>query len=140
MYLRLEVSNSRIHTQYQMSTTQDTCTSFLIFFTGLSPSMVSLSREFQVIRRGLKASLKTPHFYYISITDSVCSIFCFLSLILTESLLISLPSGTKMFQFPEFLILSDLMRISLRNLWFKNCMRFTKDFRSLPRPSSASKA
>ena len=40
------------------------------------------------------------------------ALFCFRSLLLTESQLISFPAGTKTFQFPAFPILSDPMRKS----------------------------
>lgn len=46
MYLKLEVNNSQIPIQYPMNGTQDTCTSPREKPTGLSPSLVTLSRVF----------------------------------------------------------------------------------------------
>ena len=58
---------------------------------------------------------------------------CFRSTLITASLLLSFPAGTKMLQFPAFPIVSN----ELRHPWFNACMRLAMAFRSLPRPSSA---
>jgi hypothetical protein len=68
------------------------------------------------------------------------ALFPFRSLLVGESLLISLPSGTKMFQFPECACLSAYTRmIALGDLGFNCRMRIAQAYRSLPRPSSQSK-
>ena len=67
--------------------------------------------------------------------------------LLRESRLISFPSGTEMFQFPEFALLtygfsqqcmaSTAMRVTpLGNPRIKRCLLFPEAYRSLPRPSS----
>ena len=67
--------------------------------------------------------------------------------LLRESRLISFPSGTEMFQFPEFTLLtygfsqqfmaSTAMRVTpLGNPRIKRCLLFPEAYRSLPRPSS----
>src|SRR3989338_1896291 len=58
---------------------------------------------------------------------------CFRSTLITASLLLSFPAGTKILQFPAFPIVSN----ELRHPWFNACMRLAMAFRSLPRPSSA---
>ena len=77
-------------------------------------------------------------------------LFRFRSPLLTESLLVSFPPGTKMFYFPGYLFphLSDMgiMRnylphadVLLGYLGVSACVRLTRAYRSLPRPSSAPK-
>ena len=67
--------------------------------------------------------------------------------LLRESRLIYFPSGTEMFQFPEFTLLtygfsqqfmaSTAMRVTpLGNPRIKRCLLFPEAYRSLPRPSS----
>ncbi len=67
--------------------------------------------------------------------------------LLRESRLISFPSGTEMFQFPEFALLiyefnqqcmaSTAIRVApLGNPRIKRCLLFPEAYRSLPRPSS----
>ncbi len=67
--------------------------------------------------------------------------------LLRESRLIYFPSGTEMFQFPEFALLtygfsqqsmaSTAMRVTpLGNPRIKRCLLFPEAYRSLPRPSS----
>ena len=74
--------------------------------TGLSPSMVELSRTipFKIYRRTV--SLSTPH-----VPGGIRFELCrFRSPLLTTSRLISLPPPTKMFQFGGFPILTDRFR------------------------------
>ena len=100
-YLRLEVSVSQFHTPYPRNATLDTLTSCLSSNTGLSPSAVLLSRRLLFDKRGLKEGPK-PHISDVfprQIRFAVCGVQ---SLLLTASQLISFPSGTKTFQFPEF--------------------------------------
>ena len=84
---------------------------------------------------GLRAERGRIHISRMSPHAIQIAMFPFRSLLLRESLLVSLPSGTKMFQFPEFPVLSG----RFGNLGFKGCMRLPQAYRSLPRPSSASK-
>ena len=98
-------------------------------FTRLSLSMAPLSRGLQLnfldVTRPHHISSMLP----CGIRFALC---CFRSLLLTASQLVSFPPGTKMLQFPGLPILSD----RFRNPWLEDCMRLTKAYRSLPRPSS----
>ena len=68
------------------------------------------------------------------------ALFCFRSLLLTESLLVSFPAGTKTFQFPALLLLAECYdEVVFGNPGFKGCMHLAQAYRSLPRPSSAIK-
>ena len=67
--------------------------------------------------------------------------------LLGESLLFSLPAGTKMFQFPAFASTievddspSDCRVAPFGNPGIKDRLRLPRAFRSLPRPSSPSRA
>ena len=62
-------------------------------------------------------------------------LFCLRSTLMTESLLLSFPAGTKMLQFPAFPLLSE----QFRDPRFNACMQLAVAYRSLPRPSTASK-
>eukprot|EP00825_Cyclidium_porcatum_P046099 TRINITY_DN716_c0_g1_i5.p2 TRINITY_DN716_c0_g1~~TRINITY_DN716_c0_g1_i5.p2 ORF type:complete len:172 (-),score=7.53 TRINITY_DN716_c0_g1_i5:86-601(-) len=54
--------------------------------------------------------------------------------------LFSFPAGTKMFQFPAYIIFSDLLCfLTLGNLQIKSRMQIPGAYRSLPRPSSQLK-
>jgi hypothetical protein len=100
--------------------------------TRLSLSMALLSRRVQVTKKDVTGS------HHISCTLPHRIQFVlrrFRSTLITASLLLSFPAGTKMLQFPACPILTD----EFRNLWFKGCMRLARAFRSLPRPSSALK-
>ncbi len=61
---------------------------------------------------------------------------CFQSPLLAASLLISFPTVTEMFHFTVFPLLPE----QLENLWFNDRMRLARDYRSLPRSSSATQA
>ena len=78
--------------------TQEPSVPFSISLTGLSPSMVGLSRPVQLSSYGSRAKALQPQ------TTEVAwfGLFPVRSPLLGESLLISLPSGTEMFHFPEF--------------------------------------
>lgn len=82
--------------------------------TGLSPSKVSLSRK---VWKSFSEFLRQVLQHHISLYFHIkiqFALFCFFSLILTESRLISFPLGTKMFQFPKLPFLSEwLMSSSL---------------------------
>ena len=106
--------------------------------TGLSPCAVRHSRQLRIEKLRLKTGPATPHLLTVSsrIQFAVC---CVHSLLLAASQLISFPSGTVTFHFPELKILSDRsveQEVSFGNLWFNGCMRLARAFRSLPRPSS----
>lgn len=63
----------------------------------------------------------------------------FRSLLLTASLLISLPADTKTFQFSAFPYTQvHQSEVTFGNSWFNVYVRLPKTFRSLSRPSSAS--
>ena len=74
--------------------------------TGLSPYVVCHSRQLRIEKLRLKTGPATPHLHTISrwIQFAVC---CVRSLLLASSLLISCPSGTETFHFPEFEVLAD---------------------------------
>ena len=57
-----------------------------------------------------KGALVTPHLPHISTRDSVCLVLRSLAVTNRISSLISLPAGTKMFQFPAFLAITGLNR------------------------------
>ena len=88
-----------IHAEFLvLRATQDTATTRIITPTGLSPSMVRLSSRVPVLilRRYRSPITPTPpkrHWF---------GLFRVRSPLLAESQLFSLPTGTKMFQFPAF--------------------------------------
>lgn len=97
--------------------------------TQLSCSMAGRSSPLQL--RSL--DVNQPHHISPALLQRIrFALCCLRSLLLTASLLISLPPGTKMLQFPGYAILTD----RFRNPWLKDRMRLTKAYRSLPRPSS----
>jgi hypothetical protein len=79
-----------------------------LLLTGLSPSMVILSRILQVSVVRIKRK-STHHISNALLQKIQFALCCVESPLLTASQLISSPSGTEMFHFPEFSILSDLM-------------------------------
>ena len=88
-----------IHTEFLvLRATQDTATNHILTCTGLSPSMVRLSRRvpIQIFLRYRGPTTPT--------TPKRCrfGLFRVRSPLLAESQLFSLPTGTKMFQFPAF--------------------------------------
>ena len=128
--------------------------------TGLSPSLASLSRavllEFpprpHLGRTPVKTDPTTPSTQRMrAYTCRWFGLFPFRSPLLRESLLLSLPRGTEMFQFPRFALRGlciqpavtghDPRRVSpFGNLRISGCLHLTGAFRSLPRPSSPSDA
>ena len=72
----------------------------LVTFRGLSPSMVKLSSFLKFLKEALR-KIRTPHIYFFS-EKIRFALYRFRSPLITVSLLISLPPGTKMFQFPGF--------------------------------------
>ena len=79
----------------------------LVTFRGLSPSMVKLSSFLKFLKEALR-KIRTPHIYFFS-EKIRFALYRFRSPLITVSLLISLPPGTKMFQFPGFPLLSECM-------------------------------
>jgi len=107
-------------------------------FTGLSPSEMFLSRKLQLdnlvtfLTTSLTSFQKQIRF----------ALFPFRSLLMGESQLLSFPAGTKMFQFPACIYLSEFSKenvIALGDLGFTDRMHLARAYRSLPRPSSHSK-
>ena len=89
----------RIHTGFHVSrATQDTTRIRMVSCTGLSPSLELLSRSFHspyfVPQRGPTTPIWPEPYWF--------GLFPVRSPLLGESLLFSLPTGTKMFQFPAF--------------------------------------
>ena len=134
----------RIHTGFHVPrATQDAGRLLSASRTGLSPSPVRLSRRFRspsschipVLQPrgnlnppGLGSSPVARHYW-------------------GNHILFSLPLGTKMFQFPRFASILDMdgspsdCRVApFGNLRIKGRLRLPGAFRSLPRPSSPSRA
>ena len=135
----------RIHTGFLVSrATQDSATLQMASCTGLSPSTEELSRTFHsplVLRcrspttplmpcdiSGLGSSPVARHYW-------------------GNHILFSLPTGTKMFQFPAFAFRTErndrpsACRVfPFGHLRIKGCLHLPAAFRSLPRPSSPARA
>ena len=135
----------RIHTGFLVSrATQDSATLQMASCTGLSPSAEELSRTFHsplVLRcrspttplmpcdiSGLGSSPVARHYW-------------------GNHILFSLPTGTKMFQFPAFAFRNErndrpsACRVfPFGHLRIKGCLHLPAAFRSLPRPSSPARA
>ena len=135
----------RIHTGFLVSrATQDPATLQMASCTGLSPSAEELSRTFHsplVLRcrspttplmpcdiSGLGSSPVARHYW-------------------GNHILFSLPTGTKMFQFPAFAFRTErndrpsACRVfPFGHLRIKGCLHLPAAFRSLPRPSSPARA
>ena len=118
-----------------------------ISFTGLSPSLAQLSSWFNYISIFLLSywSPTTP------IPKNWFRLFPLRSPLLRESIFLSFPPVTKMFQFAGLLslLLCIHNRITVNyycwvypfgNLWIKACLQLPKAYRCLSRPSSASSA
>ena len=118
-----------------------------ISLTGLSPSLVQLSSWFSYASVFLLSyrSPTTPS------PKTWFGLFPLRSPLLRESIFLSLPPATKMFQFTGFLslLLCIHNRITVNyycwvspfgNLWIKAHLQLPKAYRSLSRPSSASSA
>ena len=89
----------QIHAGFHVSrATQDTNGPRIASHTGLSPSAASLSREFRSQYKVPKCGPTTP----ARPEPRWFGLFPGRSPLLGESLLFSLPAGTKMFQFPAF--------------------------------------
>ena len=73
---------------------------FFLTFTGLSPCIVSLSRELQIRKKAKRKSMH--HISFILLQRIQFELHRFRSLLLTASRLISFPAGTKTLQFPAF--------------------------------------
>ena len=133
----------RIHTGFHVSrATQGTATLRVASCTGLSPSPELLSRSFH-----------SPHFLrYRGPTTPQgprprrFGLIPVRSPLLGESLLFSLPPGTKMFQFPGLASAiadgspSDCRVVPFGNPRINGRLRLPADYRSLPRPSSPARA
>ena len=135
----------RIHTGLHVPrATQDTAMLRVASCTGLSPSMELLSRSFHSQHF---MQLRGPTTPSRALRHRRFGLFPGRSPLLGESLLFSLPQGTKMFQFPWFASImkmddspSDCRVAPFGNLRIKGRLRLPGAFRSLPRPSSPSRA
>ena len=134
----------RIHTGFHVSrATQDTTRIRMASCTGLSPSLELLSRSFHspyfVPQRGPTTPIWPEPYWF--------GLFPVRSPLLGESLLFSLPTGTKMFQFPAFASLickddspSDCRVVPFGNPRIKGHLHLPAAYRSLSRPSSPARA
>ena len=120
--------------------TQDTATNSHLTCTGLSPSVIQLSRWFQFNASSDVAVLQPPALP----KQPGFGLFRVRSPLLAESQLFSLPAGTKMFQFPAY---ASAWRmpftrrvVPFGNLRVNGYLRLTEAYRSLSRPSSLSRA
>ena len=135
----MEVDASQIPAGYPTHGTQGHSSLRSVIPTGLSPSMVCHSRQLRHPFLRLYGSPATPHLPY----GIRFALFRVRSPLLTESLLVSFPAGTKMLQFPAFPILTDRpegQEVPFGHPMFHGCMRLAWAYRSLPRPSSAFQA
>ena len=120
---------------------------FDISFTGLSPSLVQLSIWFNYIKNFLllygSPTTPTPKSWF--------GLFPLRSPLLRESIFLSLPPVTKMFQFAGLLSLTLCVHVRITvnyycwvppfgNLWIKAYLLLPKAYRCSSRPSSASSA
>ena len=134
----------RIHTGFHVSrATQDTTRIRMASCTGLSPSLELLSRSFHspyfVPQRGPTTPIWPEPYWF--------GLFPVRSPLLGESLLFSLPTGTKMFQFPAFASSrneddspSDCRVVPFGNPRIKGHLHLPAACRSLSRPSSPARA
>ena len=126
--------------------------------TGLSPSLASLSRTVllesspspHLGRTPVKTGPTTPLAQRArALTRQWFGLFPFRSPLLGESLLLSFPRGTEMFQFPRLALSGlciqpgvtghDPRQVALfGNPRISGCLHLTEAYRSLPRPSSSS--
>ena len=127
--------------------TQDTSRDRYISFTGLSPSLVRLSSRFNYITIFL-LSYRSPT---TPIPKNWFGLFPLRSPLLRESIFLSFPPVTKMFQFARLLSLSLCIhdRITVHyycwvppfgNLRIKAYLQLPEAYRCSSRPSSASSA
>ncbi len=138
-YLELEVYASHIHARYPTHTTQDPFLSHELTITGLSPFIALHSRRFHVRSLGKQKVYNTtsPTIHHSGIQFAL---YRFRSPLLTASLLISFPAGTKMLQSPAFLAITGCTKVQevpFGNLRIKGSLRLPGAFRNLARPSSA---
>ena len=124
--------------------TQDTATPTLASHTGLSPSMMHLSRCFRSHLLYDSAVLQPQHCVATTLVWALPR-----SLATTRGIisLFSLPAGTKMFQFPAFTSLlgkddwpSARRVVPFGNYRVKGYLLLTGAYRSLSRPSSPPRA
>ena len=120
--------------------TQDTATPTLASLTGLSPSMILLSRKFCSQLPYDSAVLQPQRCVDTTLVWALPR-----SLATTRGIinLFSLPTGTKMFQFPAFASTkyvdncpSDSWVVPFGNLRIKGYLHLPEAYRSLSRPSS----
>ena len=135
----------RIHTGFLVSrATQGTATLRMASCTGRSPAMARCSNLFHspcfLRSRGPTTPCVPEHAWF--------GLFPVRSPLLGESLLFSLPAGTKMFQFPAFAAHtyvradshSDCRVVPFGDPRIKGYLHLIADYRSLSRPSSPVRA
>ena len=97
-----------IQTQSPMYSTLEYIIIFLTNFTRLSLSLTFYSKKIQTCKLRLN-NISEPHIYFIFLWIIRFALSCFLSLIITASLLISFPIGTKTLQFPMWIFISEYL-------------------------------
>ena len=134
----------RIHTGFHVPrATQDAPMLHEASRKGLSPAAARLSRLFRSPHFLQRRSPTTP----VRPRPGGFGLFPVRSPLLGESRLFSLPPGTKMFQFPGFALTLGVSgrpsacRVApFGNPRIKGCLHLPAAYRSLPRPSSPSRA
>ena len=103
-----------------MDTTQEhASTSSKLHLRGYHPLWPFFPEKFDFPRENKKQS--KHHISFVFQQRIQFALSCFQSLLLTTSLLISFPLGTKTFQFPRFPILTDLKRKSYSDISGSKC-------------------
>ncbi len=110
--------------------------------TRLSLSMVLLSSKSS--NRLLGPYERPNHIHLESLQGVQFALIPVRSPLLRESQLVSFPTATKMFQFTAFphlkvQVAETTYEVTLGDLGLKGCMHLAQAYRSLPRPSSASR-
>ena len=135
----------RIHTGFLVSrATQDPATLQMASCTGLSPSAEELSRTFH---SPLVLRCRSPTTPLMPCDISGLGSSPVARPYWGNHILFSLPTGTKMFQFPAFAFRTErndrpsACRVfPFGHLRIKGCLHLPAAFRSLPRPSSPARA
>jgi hypothetical protein len=116
----------------------------LVLFTRLLLFIAPLFRRLQLNK--FRCTPDTPHLHSLSWADSVCLVPFSLAANRGITILFSFPTGTKMFQFPEFAFSPRCHDENFLRSYFafgdreiKACMQLPRAYRSLPRPSSQPK-
>ena len=93
---------------FQDAVLRNSLKSKLLLIRGYHPLQRSIPGNFRCTIWIIRMVLQ--HHISITLLQQIrFALFCFRSLLLTESQLISFPAGTKTFQFPAFLLLSECL-------------------------------